>query len=101
MLEAMAVAKIVYSEDGLKFGLVAPDGSEFEEQPIPDEGAMIIEDPDNGKLYQVTLSNYPDDGLEPDTVYVMTACETEVEGDEDEDEEEDEIDPTLADAVSE
>jgi hypothetical protein len=94
----MARAKLFYNDDGSQFGFIAPDGSEFEMEAVPEEGSVIVEDPDNGNLYEVTLNNYPEDGdLEPNTVYILEECETELTEYEDD---EDVLDPTLADPAA-
>jgi hypothetical protein len=94
----MARAKLFYNDDGTQFGFVAPDGSEFELDAVPDEGVTIVEDPDNGNMLLIALSNYEGEDLEPNTIYQLIECETELDG---EDEEEEDLDPTLADAASE
>ena len=81
-------AAIRYAEDRDTFEFQPPDSEDaFESQSVPDEGCMVFDDEDTGKLYFVTLFNWESDDLEADTVYTLTAVETVVE-DEDEDEEE-------------
>lgn len=66
-----------YSDDHTQFTLVLDDGSEFDPEDVSEEGIVLIEDGDDGKLYECVLENYQGP-LEPDTVYQLSKLTTQV-----------------------